>query len=103
MKTTGTNPNPYKGFSRITGTKLFKKKYHCSGCTETDSWDTDEGRTHQMDTIKHPLRPVKRTKKGKLDKRVYSEVKKWTEAEWLIFERGFEEGYAIAKRLYKSN
>jgi hypothetical protein len=24
-----------------------------------------------------------------------------TEKEWLIFERGFEEGYAVAKRNYK--
>jgi hypothetical protein len=30
-------------------------KQHCTGCTEADKWDLPEGRTHQMDTIEHPL------------------------------------------------
>ena len=27
---------------------------HCTGCTDPDSFDLPEGRTHQMGTIEHP-------------------------------------------------
>jgi hypothetical protein len=57
------------------------EKQHCTGCTEADSWDLPQGRTHQMDTIEHPLPHTSTVEENQSDEMLRDKFRRWWEDE----------------------